>query len=75
LKNKQAYIASSRGGIYSPGSPAAALEHQESYLTAVLNFLGISDTNVVRAEGLAISAQVKDAAMAQALEDIAAINA
>jgi FMN-dependent NADH-azoreductase len=75
LKNKRAYIASSRGGIYSPGSPAAPLEHQESYLTALLGFLGISDTTVFRAEGLAISAQAKDAAVAQALEDIAAINA
>lgn len=75
LKNKQAYIASSRGGVYSPGSLAAPLEHQESYLIGLLGFLGISDTTVIRAEGLAINAQVKDAAIAQALEDIAAISA
>ena len=75
LKNKQAYIVSSRGGIYSPGSPAAPLEHQESYLIGLLGFLGIKQPTVIRAEGLAISAQAKDAAVNQALEDIAAINA
>ncbi|GGK48008.1 MULTISPECIES: FMN-dependent NADH-azoreductase [Pseudomonas] len=74
LKNKQAYIASSRGGVYSSGSPAAPLEHQETYLIGLLGFLGISDTKVIRAEGLAINAQVKDAAIAKALEDIAAIT-
>lgn len=41
----------------------------------LLGFLGISDTTAIRAEGLAINAQVKDAAIAQALEDIAAISA
>jgi FMN-dependent NADH-azoreductase len=75
LKNKQAYIASSRGGLYSQGTPAATLEHQESYLIGVLGFLGISDTKVLRAEGLGISPQVKDAAVAQALNEIAAISA
>lgn len=75
LKNKQAYIASSRGGLYSPGNPAAPLEHQESYLIGLLGFLGIKHPTVIRAEGLAISAQAKDAAINQALEDIAAINA
>ncbi|WP_256588374.1 FMN-dependent NADH-azoreductase [Pseudomonas sp. Irchel 3H7] len=74
LKNKKAYIASSRGGIYSEGSPAAPLEHQESYLIGLLGFLGISEPTVIRAEGLAINAQVKDSAIARALETIAAIN-
>jgi FMN-dependent NADH-azoreductase len=41
----------------------------------LLGFPGISDTTVIRAEGLAINAQVKDAAITQALEDIAAISA
>lgn len=75
LKNKTAYIASSRGGMYSPGNPGAALEHQESYLIGLLGFLGISNPAVIRAEGLAINAQFKDAAIAQALQEIAAIGA
>jgi FMN-dependent NADH-azoreductase len=74
MKNKKAYIASARGGVYSAGSPAAALEHQESYLTGLLAFLGVTDVQVVRAEGIAFGPEAKEAAVARALEDIAAIT-
>ncbi len=75
LKNKRAFIASARGGIYSAGSPAAALEHQESYLIGLLAFLGITDVTVVRAEGIAFGPEAKEAAISRSLEDIAAIAA
>lgn len=75
LKNKKAFIASARGGIYSAGSPAAALEHQESYLVGLLAFLGVTDVTVIRAEGIAMGPEAKDAAITRALADIAAISA
>lgn len=75
LKNKKAIIASARGGVYSAGSPAAALEHQESYLLGLLAFIGVTDVKVVRAEGIAFGPEAKEAAIAHALEDIAAIAA
>ena len=75
LTNKKAFIASARGGVYSAGSPAAALEHQESYLTGLLAFIGVTDVKVVRAEGIAFGPEAKEAAIAHALEDIAAIAA
>ena len=75
LKNKKAFIASSRGSVYAAGSPAAALEHQESYLIGLLAFLGVSDVTVVRAEGIALGPEARAAAVARALEDIAAITA
>ena len=75
LKNKRAFIASARGGVYSAGSPAAAFEHHENYLIGLLAFLGISDTTVVRAEGVAFSPAAKEAAVAQALTNIAAMAA
>jgi len=74
LKGKKAFVASSRGGVYSTG-PAAALEHQESYLIGLLHFLGVRDVTVVRAEGIALGPEAKEAAVARALEDIAAIAA
>jgi len=75
LKGKKAFIASARGGVYSAGSPAAALEHQETYLIGLLAFLGVTDVKVVRAEGMAFGPEAKEAAIAHALEDIAAIAA
>jgi FMN-dependent NADH-azoreductase len=51
---KKVYIASTRGGLYGPGSPTAALEHQESHLQAMLGFIGLTDVTIYHAEGLAI---------------------
>ncbi len=75
LKNKKVFIASSRGNVYAAGSPAAALEHHESYLSGVLSFIGLTDVNIVRAEGLALGADAKEAAMLKARENIAAMAA
>ena len=63
---KTVIVVSTRGGRYA-GIPAMeAMEHQESYLRAVFAFLGITDVRIVRAEGLAISADARAQAMAQA---------
>jgi len=75
LQGKKVFIASSRGSVYAPGSPAAALEHHESYLTGVLSFIGLKDVTIVRAEGLGLGAEARAAAMVKARENIAAIAA
>jgi FMN-dependent NADH-azoreductase len=75
LKNKKVFIASSRGNVYAAGSPAAAFEHHESYLTGVLSFIGLTDVTIVRAEGLAFGEEAKQAAMSKARENIAAMAA
>jgi FMN-dependent NADH-azoreductase len=72
---KKVFIASSRGNVYTPGSPAAAFEHHESYLTTILNFIGLTDVIVVRAEGLAFGPEAREASLLQARERIAAIAA
>jgi len=74
-KKKKVFIASSRGNVYSAGSPAAALEHHESYLTGVLSFIGLTDVTIIRAEGLAFGAEAREAAMLKAREHIAAMAA
>ena len=56
--NKKVIIVSSRGGIYSEG-PMKAMDHQESYLTAVLGFIGLTDVSFVRAEGVAMGEDAK----------------
>lgn len=74
-KDRKAFFASARGSAYNAGSPAVAVEHQESYLIGLLNFLGVTDVTIVRAEGLAFGPEAKQAAIANALKDIAAIEA
>ena len=74
-KGKKVFIASSRGGIYTGNSPAAFLEHHETYLKGVLGFIGLTDVTVVRAEGLNLGEEAKTAAIAKAKTEIAAIAA
>ena len=72
LGGKPVYLALSRGGVYSEG-PASAYDHQESYLRAVLGFLGLTDVTAVRAEGLAISPEAAATARQRAKETVAAL--
>ena len=63
---KRVIVASSRGGIYSKDSPAAAMDFQEPYLRAAFAFIGIGDVEFVRAEGVAISDEQKAHALKSA---------
>jgi len=67
-KGKRVIIGLARGGFYNQGSPAAALEHLETYLRGVFNFIGIEPEFVV-AEGLGISPEHRQTAIQQALGD------
>lgn len=75
VKGKKVYVASTRGGVYTGESPAAALDHQESYLLGVLGFIGLTDVTIIRAEGLAIGEENKAAALAAAKAEISALAA
>jgi FMN-dependent NADH-azoreductase len=64
---RRVIVASGRGGIYGNG-PA---DFQENYLRQVFNFLGITDVEFVRAEGVAYSPQHRADALAGAHASIA----
>ena len=62
-KGKRVIVASARGGIYGDASPA---DFQEAYLRQVFGFLGVTDIEFVRAEGIAYSPQHRTDALASA---------
>lgn len=64
---KRLIIVSGRGGIYGDASPA---DFQETYLRHVFGFLGITDIEIVRAEGVAYSVQHRTDALAAARASI-----
>ena len=72
---KKVIVASSRGGFYAPHSPAAALDHQESYLRELFGFLGITDVTFIRAEGVNISPAQRQAAISAATLEAAQLAA
>jgi FMN-dependent NADH-azoreductase len=66
---KTIIVASSRGGYYGAGTPLAAIDHQENYLKSTFGFLGITDIRFVRAEGVNISPEAKQQAIAAAEQE------
>lgn len=69
---KKVLIVSSRGGFYSQGTPTAFLDHQETYLKNVFSFLGITDVQFIRAEGLATGDDNRAKALKSANDEVAA---
>jgi FMN-dependent NADH-azoreductase len=67
---RRVIIALARGGFYHEGAPAAGLEHLETYLRGIFNFIGI-EPEFVAADGLATGPEQREAALSAALgEDI-----
>jgi FMN-dependent NADH-azoreductase len=66
LKGKKVYIALTRGGQYR-NTPA---DTQVPYLKTVLSFLGMSDIQLVYAEGLAMGPEAEQQALASAQAQI-----
>ncbi len=65
-QGRRVIFALARGGFYNEGSPSAALEHLETYLRGVFNFMGI-EPEFVAADGLAIGPEERESAISQAL--------
>jgi FMN-dependent NADH-azoreductase len=63
---KTVIVASARGGLYAE-TPMADLDFQERYLRTVFGFLGVDEVTFVRAEGVAISPEHRQAALQGAL--------
>lgn len=74
LGGKRVILCVARGSIYSGDAPSAPMEFAERYVKGVMSFFGITDVQSVVAEGLAISPEMREAAMAQALAQVAALN-
>lgn len=74
LGAKQLVIASSQGGLYQPGTPAAGFEHQESHLRSFFAFLGITNIQVVRADGTKMSSAGADHGLPAAIRRAAELQ-
>jgi FMN-dependent NADH-azoreductase len=66
VKDKRVIVALARGGFYGEGSPAAALEHLETYLRGMFNFIGV-EPEFVAADGLAIGPEQREQSISEAL--------
>ena len=72
--SKKIIVISSRGGLYGPGSPFQAFDHQEQYLRHVFAFLGVKDITVITAEGVAYGPDKATEAVSAAKAKIAELK-
>ena len=68
LENKKVYIAMASGGV-PVGSP---MDYATTYLKQVLNFVGLTDIEIIAADGMATDAENKLKAANDAVANIAA---
>jgi FMN-dependent NADH-azoreductase len=73
--NKRVIIAITRGGLYGPGTPAAAAEHLETYLRTVFGFIGITNPEIIVAEGIMMGPDHRERAIAGAMQTAATLAA
>jgi FMN-dependent NADH-azoreductase len=73
--DKPVIIAISRGGLYGADQPASSLEHVETYLRGVFAFIGVTDPQIIVAEGVSVGPDVRQAALDKALAQTAALKA
>ena len=66
--NKRVIIAVSRGNFYDANLPTAAGEHLETYLRWVFGFIGVTNLEIISADGVNVSPENREKALTGALQ-------
>ena len=74
VKGKRVIVALARGNVYHEGSPYETFEHAETLLRSVFTFMGVSDIEVIVAEGLGRGEDARRVAIESALERIRQVS-
>jgi FMN-dependent NADH-azoreductase len=74
LRDKKVYLVLARGGVYSQGF-MQSLNFQDPYLKAVLAFIGLTDVEVIAAEGVAFGPEAAEKSVNAALDRVHALAA
>lgn len=74
-KGKRVIVTITRGGFYGADTPASAGEHLETYLRWVFGFIGVTDLEIIIAEGIQTSPEQREKAVAGALQAVTGLRA
>ncbi|WP_119270296.1 FMN-dependent NADH-azoreductase [Taklimakanibacter deserti] len=72
VTGKKVYVVLASGGVYSEG-PAIQLDHAIPYLRHMLAFIGLTDVEVIRVEGVGMGPEATDAALKKATDRVNAL--
>lgn len=72
---KRVIVVISRGGFYGADTPFAAGEHLETYLRWLFGFIGITDLEIISADGIQISPEQREKALSAALQAATSLRA
>jgi len=75
VHGKKMICVTSRGSDYSAGSPYTAYDFQEPYLRAIFGFIGITDITFINAQPLDITPELREIALASAIEKAREVGA
>ena len=75
VHGKKMICVTSRGADYSAKSPFHAYDFQEPYLRAIFGFIGITDMHFVNAQPLDITPELRESAIAAAIEEARSLAA
>jgi FMN-dependent NADH-azoreductase len=73
VKGKKVYLVVARGGVYSQG-PMQAINFQDTYLRAVLSFIGLNDIELITVEGVGFGPEAADRAVSKAMAQVSALG-
>lgn len=74
VRGKRVIVIVTRGNFYGAGMPIAAGEHLETYLRWVFGFLGLTDVEIITADGVSVSPEQREKAVAEALQAAGALK-
>jgi len=74
-RGKRVIVLLARGGIYGEGSPNARHEHAETYLRSIFSVIGIDNLEVIVADGVDMSPELRAAALERAMGSIETLAA
>ncbi|EJN05399.1 FMN-dependent NADH-azoreductase [Phyllobacterium sp. YR531] len=67
VTGKKVYVVLASGGVYSDG-PGASFDHATPYLKTALGFIGMTDVEFIRIEGVAMGPEAEAKAISSAIE-------
>ena len=73
--DKRVIVALARGGFYGAETPQAAAEHAETYLRTVFGFIGVTNPEIIVAEGIAVGPEMRETALSGALRAVGELRA